>query len=373
MRSRPTRLGMFCLAILAALATATVSGQQAPPAPSQPAAPAAGQAPQAPGPDAFVYRVRVDLVLLNVAVTDKGGHYITGLRPTEFRIFEDGIPQHLAMFSEGSGAPETLLEPADIPPAAPRPPARPPEAKGTGAPVGGSNVFVIFDTSNFMYRNFVFAEDAITEFVRNLDQQDSVAVYGFSRNLLRACPLTRDRQEALAGVRRAVAGDDTSLYNSLLLTLQDARQVPGRKVVVVFSNGPDNGSLVSPETVREMAESEGISIYMISTQDATKDEISAAVFRRLTEHTGGKAYFARTWRQQTEAFGSIREDLAHLYMLSYYPAANSNMGWRKVTVELAGENARKYRIRTRTGYRPRIRTEREAALPAGAEALPTQP
>ncbi len=356
------------------LAAAALAGAQAQQAPAKPEPPAAGQAPQRPpGPDDFVYRVRVDLVLLNVAVTDKGGRYVVGLRPSDFRVFEDGISQRIAMFSEGGGTPETLLEPGEMP-APPKLPPPPPARPGAGAPAGGSNVFVIFDTSNFMYRNFVFAEDAIAEFIRNVDPQDSVAVYGFSRNLLRACPLTRDRQQALAGLRKAVAGDDTALYNSLLLALQDARQVPGRKVLVVFSNGPDNGSMVSPETVRELAESEGISIYMISTQDATKDEISAAVFRRLTGRTGGKAYFARTWRQQTEAFGSIRDDLAHLYTLSYYPAANSNMGWRKVSVELTGENARKYRIRTRTGYRPRPRTEREAAaLPAGAETPTTQP
>ena len=50
----------------------------------------------------------------------------------------------------------------------------------------GTNVFVLFDTSNFMYRGFVYAEDAIADFVRGLDRADSVAVYTFSRNLSRA-------------------------------------------------------------------------------------------------------------------------------------------------------------------------------------------
>ncbi len=56
----------------------------------------------------------------------------------------------------------------------------------------GTNVFVLFDTSNFMYRGFVYAEDAIADFVRGLDRADSVAVYTFSRNLSRAAALTRD-------------------------------------------------------------------------------------------------------------------------------------------------------------------------------------
>jgi VWFA-related protein len=346
------------LVVLALAAALTVPAGQNPPTPAQ--------QQQPPNPDEFVYRVRVDLVLLNVAVTDRGGKYIKGLRPSDFRIFEDGIPQRMALFSEGGGLMETLLKPGEVPAGAnaPEPPS-PPELgqpKIQAASGTGSNVFILFDTSNFMYKAFALAEDAIADFIRNLDPQDSVAVYGFSRNLMRASQLSRDRDQALSGLRHAVAGDDTALYNTLLLTLQDARQVTGRKVVVVFSNGPDNGSMISPEAVREMAESEGIPIYMISTQDATKDEISATVFRRITERTGGKAYFARNWRAQADAFASIRDDLAHLYLLSYYPASNSNLGWRKITVELNGDNAKKFRIRTRTGYRPRLRSD----VPAGS-------
>ena len=110
----------------------------------------------------------------------------------------------------------------------------------------GTNVFVLFDTSNFMYRGFVYAEDAIADFVRGLDRADSVAVYTFSRNLSRAAILTREHGDAISGLRKSVAGDDTALYNALLLTLRDAAKVPGRKVVIVFSNGPDNASMVAP-------------------------------------------------------------------------------------------------------------------------------
>ncbi len=288
-----------------------------------------------------VYRIEVDLVLLNVAVTDRGGHYVKGLRPNDFRIFEDGIPQKLAVFSEGGGKLEPL-----------------PEA-GRELPklLAGSSVFVLFDTSNFIYRGFVHAQDAISEFIRSIDPQDSVAVYSFSRNLLRACPLTTDRRKALIGLRQLVAGDDTAMYNALLLTVQDAAKAPGRKVIVAFSNGPDNGSMVSPEAVRELAENEGIPIYIVSTQDLERDQISSVAFHRLSARTGGRNYNARSWQNQAQAFRAIREDLDNMYLLSYYPAPNPNAGWRRITVELTGENADKYRIRTRSGYRPRVRIE----------------
>jgi Ca-activated chloride channel family protein len=219
--------------------------------------------------------------------------------------------------------------------------------------VAGANVFILFDTSNYMYRGFVFAQDAIADFVRSLHTADKVAFYSYSRDLYRAAALTSDRSELVRGVRTSVAGDDAALYNCLLLTVQDAGQYPGRKVIVVFSNGPDNSSVVPPEDVAELAQSAGIPIYMISTREAQLEPVSSAVFERMSAATGGKAYFAKNWRDEKKAFASIRDDLAHLYSFSYYPKPNANRGWRSIKVQLVGERLKKYHIRTRNGYRPR--------------------
>src|SRR5262249_24895554 len=137
--------------------------------------------------------------------------------------------------------------------------------------MSGANVFILFDTSNYMYRGFAIAQDAITEFVRSLDTPDRVAFYSYSRNLSRGTVLTSDRAQVLQGVRSTTAGDDPALYNALLLTLKDAGQFSGRKVVVVFSNGPDQASMVAPEDIGELAQSEGIPIYVVSTRQASQD------------------------------------------------------------------------------------------------------
>ena len=210
-----------------------------------------------------------------------------------------------------------------------------------GSMMAGANVFILFDTSNYMYRGFVFAQDAIAEFVRSLDGPDRVAFYSYSRDLSRATTLTADRSQVLRGVRTTVAGDDAALYNALLMTVKDAGQNTGRKVIVVFSNGPDNFSMVPPEDVAELAQSKGIPIYMISTREAKLEPVSSTVFKRMSAATGGEAYFAKTWKQQQKAFASIRNDLAHLYSVSYYPAANPNRGWRAITVKLVGDRAKR--------------------------------
>jgi Ca-activated chloride channel family protein len=300
-----------------------------------------------------VFRSKVDLVVLSFTVTDNKGKYVNGLKPTDFRILEDGIREKISTFSEGNRPAMQIMDDGTMKPVVPSEAEAIAAAPKAGDAFVGTNVFVLFDTSNFMYRGFVYAEDAIADFVRGLDKADSVAVYTFSRNLSRAASLTHDRSEAIFGLKKAVAGDDTALYNGLLLTLRDAAKVPGRKVVIVFSNGPDNASMVAPDDVRAVAEDEGIPIYVISTNDADKDPISTSVFRRIATQTGGKAYWAKTWQKQVEAFDAIREDLGNSYTVTYYPAPNQNEGFRKIDIQIVSDAGKRYRVRSRPGYRPR--------------------
>lgn len=302
--------------------------------------------------------VVVDMVQLNVAVTDEKGNYVTGLRPENFTVFEDGIPEQIANFGEGNEPTLPSLGIGGGYPSAPGTepraarPSTPAEEATSASSISGANVFILFDTSNYMYRQFVFAQDAIADFVRALEPANKIAFYSYSRDLSRASGLTSDRFQVLRGIRATVAGDNAALYNALLLTVKDAAQSTGRKVVVVFSNGPDNASTVPPEDVAELGQSGGVSIYMIGTHQAQLDPVSTAVFERMTAGTGGKAYFAKSWNDQEKAFASIRDDLAHLYSISYYPQPNPNRGWRSISVKLLGERLKKYHIRTRNGYRP---------------------
>jgi VWFA-related protein len=307
--------------------------------------------------DRPTFRVKVDMVVLSFQITDNKGHYINGLKPKDFKIQEDGIAQTMNTFSEGNNPPVRVGADGTTQPIviteAPAATGADGAAEVRSDAFVGTNVFVLFDTSNYMYRGFVYASDAIADFIRGLDRADSVAVYTYSRNLTRASELSKERTEAIGGLRKAVAGDDSALYNALLLTLRDAAKVAGRKVVIVFSNGPDNASMLGPDDVRAVAEDEGIPIYVISTNDVSKDPISSNVFKRIATRTGGKSYSARTWQKQVEAFEAIREDLGNSYTVTYYPQANPNEGFRKISVEVVSDVGKKYRVQCRPGYRPR--------------------
>src|SRR5581483_5397154 len=110
------------------------------------------------------FKVNVNLVQVRVAVTDGAGNYVRNLQKGDFRIRENGVEQKI----------RTILTPAQREPAA------------------STSVFVLFDTSNRMYDGFVYAEDAIADFIRRLPAADPVAVYGFSRNVTRLVGPTRD-------------------------------------------------------------------------------------------------------------------------------------------------------------------------------------
>ncbi len=117
-------------------------------------------------------RVNVVLVQLNVAVTDDKGNYVTGLRPEDFTISEDKLPQKISTFEESSDPDKSSSE---IAPRgrnhSPNGPAAQEEGDGSGVSRSTTNLmlphlseaslFILFDTSNYMYRSFVYAQDAI--------------------------------------------------------------------------------------------------------------------------------------------------------------------------------------------------------------------
>ncbi len=277
-----------------------------------------------------IFHVDVNMVVLSFTVTDSRGRYVTGLKPDDIRLTEDNIAQRINTFNEAQKRIEQ------------------------GCAATGNSVFVMVDTSNCMYEGFTHAADAVAAFIRSLPPCDGVAVYGFSRNLTRAARLTTNRFEAIRGLRDLVGGDDTALYNSLLLVLRDAAKVPGGRMIVVFSNGPDNASIIAPDDVRRVAEQEGVPIYVVSTRS---NKMNYAAFERITNMTGGKFYSARSWQKQARAFDAIGDELRNSYTVTYYPARNPNDGFRKIQADVMDNAGKRLRVHARPGYRPKkVRT-----------------
>src|SRR5246127_62207 len=126
-----------------------------------------------PQDDPMRLRMNVVLVQLNVAVTDSHGNYVTGLRPQDFSVTEDNIPQNVSTFDESHEFADDRSKPSsDTPPV----PALAQKALEDVIPkTTEASLFILFDTSNYMYRSFVFAQDAIADFIRSMDGSSRVA------------------------------------------------------------------------------------------------------------------------------------------------------------------------------------------------------
>jgi Ca-activated chloride channel homolog len=265
------------------------------------------------------FRMNVDMVQLRATITDHNGAYVRNLTAKDFHVFENGEEQEVRVVSG------------------------PTQAEST------TNVLVLLDTSNQMYETFAYLEDAVADFIRRLAPADSVALFSFSRNMVRLAPLSADRQAVLASLRNAVLGDDTAFYNGVLLALRDAERMQGSKVLVVFSNGPDRRSMLAPEDVQRVAEDAGVPIYVVSAN--THSETAMASLRDLAEKTGGRTFFASDWRRQRAAFESIDRDLNNTYQITYYPSQKADAAYRKIDVRVTSETGHTFHVRTREGYR----------------------
>jgi Ca-activated chloride channel family protein len=300
-----------------------------------------------------VFHVDVGMVVVSFTVRDEHGNYVSGLKRDAISVREDGIEQRIQSFVEASepgptpapavsvGTPGGTAAPVDTPRRA---------TVSVAKDITAGNVFILFDTSNGMYSGFAQTEDEIESFVRNLDPRQAVAIYSFSRNMTRLARLTKDHEQAIREMRTAAAGDSTAVLNATLLTLRDAARAPGRHAVVVFSNGPDNSSIVTPADVARVAENEGAPIYIISTKPY--DETAVEAFEGLANATGGKLFQAATRASQVRAFHDINADLNHTYTVTYYPQPNQNEGWRHIEVQVLGANGKGYKVTSRNGYLP---------------------
>ena len=147
-----------------------------------------------------ILRVNVVLVQLNVAVTDDKGNYVTGLKPGGLRHHRrQDPPEDLHLRGEQRIRPQCHGDGPARPGARFRRRRRSGDRRSSAAATAeaagvtishltDANVFILFDTSNYMYRGFVFAQDAIADFIRSMEDSSKVAFYSYSRNLSRATP-----------------------------------------------------------------------------------------------------------------------------------------------------------------------------------------
>jgi len=299
-----------------------------------PAAPPPAAAPRDDVPNA-TFRATVDLVALNVVVTDGKQNFVSGLDASNFAVFEDGVRQEVSFFAAG-----------EIP----------------------LDLAILLDTSASMTDKLATAQQAAIGFASTLRENDRLLVVDIKDMTKVIAPLTGDFEGAKQAIRSTSARGGTGLYNGLYLTLKEmmkARRNTGdvrRQALVVLSDGDDTTSLMAFDDVMALAKESGISIYTITLKSkwATRPTTIATSSQRyfsqgdysmkaLAQETGGRAFFPLEITELAGVYASIAEELASQYALGYTSKNPRRDGsYRRVIVRVTDLPG--VQTRARSGY-----------------------
>lgn len=279
------------------------------------------------GGSAPTFQVNVKLVNVFASVVDGDGAPYAKLRKEDFRIFEDGVEQKLAVFERESALPLSIV--------------------------------MGLDTSLSTRKDLPLEIASARKFAYDvLRPVDAISLYEFSTYVSQSLPFTNDKHSLEAALNHLHTGAATSLYDAIYLGAQALERRRGRKVIVLISDGGDTASKVDyPEALRAAQISEAI-IYPIITvpieADAGRDTGGEHALIQLSRDTGGKYYYASSQAQLDDAFRQIDEELRTQYLLGYYPSSRVGPEFRRITVELtagARQNAqRELSVHHRAGY-----------------------
>jgi Ca-activated chloride channel homolog len=285
-----------------------------------------GSAARADSPAQF--RSGVDLVTLNVVVTDGQQHAITNLPQNAFEVYEDNVPQSVTYFASAA-------VPLDL--------------------------AVLIDTSSSMINSMEALQEAAVRFLGIMRSGDRVTVIGVGNRARVLHPLNDDARGAAAAIRRVRANGTTALYDALYLSLSELQRQnePGavrRQVLTVFSDGEDTTSLMGFDAVLERVRRTGITTYTMLLRsadgpipaDMSRGDRARFAMKDVASESGGRAFFPTRMTQVPDLYSAIAEDINGQYTLGYVSTNTARDGrLRQVRVRMKDVPGA---ARTRTGY-----------------------
>ena len=275
------------------------------------AAPLAQEADKTGGVPQFSSRVQ--LVEVYATVTDAKGEPVTGLRQSDFEVFEDGVLQEVSAFAAGE-FPLTVALGVDRSVSMAREPLR-------------------------------LAKQASQAFLRELKPGDRSMVVAISNEVEVIAPLSADREAQARAISALDAWSTTALHDAIIETLDRIEPEPGRQALVVFSDGTDRYSRHTAADVLDRARRSQALVYPIAI-----GRTRPALLSELAVLTGGRSFLLRDARELQTTLSTIARELRYQYLLGYTPAKSIERGdreWRSIRVTLKRPGMR---VRARDGY-----------------------
>jgi len=271
------------------------------------------------GDSRFAATVEVRLVELPTSVYDKEGRFVKGLQKEAFTVLEDKRKVDLASFEFAESLPLSLG--------------------------------IVIDGSGSMKDSLPVVREAATEFVRTLvGEKDQGFLVEFREKPTLVVPMTKRASDLVRGIAEVKALGATSLYDSIVLSLYQFRAVPGRKAIVVLSDGKDNHSSTEWETLRRYVRTAGIPTYVIGLDLSLFDVSLKSKLKEVAADTGAEAFYISSAKDLAQVYKRIETELRSQYFLTYLAEAKKAEDlYRTVEVKLADPALRAKTVR---GYFP---------------------
>ena len=251
--------------------------------------------------------VDVDLVLVNVTITDPMNRLVTGLERENFKVFEGNQEQQIRHFSNED------------------------------API---SLGVIFDVSGSMKSKIEKAREAVVEFFKTANPQDEFFLVTFSDRPQLLADFTQSIEDIQAKVVFTVPQGRTALLDAIYLgvdKMRDARHA--KKALLIISDGGDNRSRYTDSEIKTLVKEGDVQLYAIGLYDpsfATPEEAAGpALLSEITEVTGGRTFTIENPNELTDVATKIGIELRNQYVLGYRSSNVLHDGrWRKIKVKL---------------------------------------
>lgn len=274
-----------------------------------------------------VFRVGLDLVNVTVTVRDGKGELVPSLAASDFTVLEDGRPQKVELFAPAAG-PELREELA-------------------------LNLGMLFDTSESMRKSLKLSQESAIRFLENIPRAKDLLLIFFDRDI-RISRYTSENQQGIFGRILETEGEGyTALYDAITVYVSRVQQTPGRKVLVLFSDGDDTTSQVPPQEVQRLVRSTEVTIYPVAFpgehRPSSVEALRARAFlHSLAELSGGTVFQPAASRELAAIYQSILDELSTQYVLGYVSDNPKRDGkFRKITVEVKDPGLK---LRHRPGY-----------------------
>ena len=259
-------------------------------------------------------RIDVRLVELAVVVTDETGKPVPNLPKDAFRVRQDGEPQEISTFENAGELPITVA--------------------------------LAIDTSASMFIKLPDVRKAVASLLdTGLTNRDRAMLIDFDTTPRLIRPVTRDLASVTASLGTLTPDGGTALWEAIAYSLGQLRGISGRKALVVYSDGIDEGERFSFGNCLRAARESGIPIYLIVANPRAErgedggflTEPSSVKFKKLAEAGGGQVYFIQADQDLTGVYGQILSELRSQYTLAFYPKDTAPpASWSRIDVEVVG-------------------------------------